>query len=102
MRTTRHAGEEVDLAAEARGAGWPVVVAAGGDGTVHNVVNGLLKDGPTRVTLGHVPVGSGNDYARALGIKAGPIHRNLPLVLTGRARRMDVGRVIDEYFVDRC
>lgn len=100
VRVTRHAGDELDLAAEAREAQWPVVVAAGGDGTVHNVVNGLLREGPTSVTLAHVPVGSGNDYARALGLKAGPVERNLPLVLAGRLRRLDVGRVFGEYFVN--
>ncbi len=88
------------LAAEARAAGWPVIIAAGGDGTVHNVANGILGDGPTNVTLGHVPVGSGNDYARALGLKRAPPERNLQLVLDGTRRRLDVGRVGDEYFVN--
>ena len=100
VRVTRHAGHELDLAGEARAGEWPVVVAAGGDGTVHNVVNGLLRDGPTAVTLAHVPVGSGNDYARALGLKTGPVERNLPLVLAGHLRRLDVGRVFGEYFVN--
>jgi diacylglycerol kinase (ATP) len=100
VHSTRRAGEEVGLAAEARKAGWPVVVAVGGDGTVHNVVNGLLQDGPTDVTLAHVPVGTGNDYAKALGLKPRAIDKNLALVLGGTVRHMDVGRALGEYFVN--
>jgi diacylglycerol kinase (ATP) len=100
VRFTRRAGEETDLAVEARAAGWPIVVAAGGDGTVHGVVNGLLADGPTSTTLAHVPVGNGNDYARALGLKAGSVRRNLVRVLGGVRRVFDVGRVGAEYFAN--
>ena len=100
VRSTRRAGHEVELAAEARIEGWPVVVAAGGDGTVHGVANGLLADGPTDVTLGHVPAGTGNDFAKLLGLKHGPVERNLPLVLHGRQRRFDVGTVLGEHFLN--
>jgi YegS/Rv2252/BmrU family lipid kinase len=100
VRNTRHAGEEIDLAVEAREAGWPVVVAAGGDGTVHNVVNGILAAGPTNIVLAHVPVGTGNDYARSLGLAARPVERNLPRVLNGVLRRLDVGCLSGEYFVN--
>jgi YegS/Rv2252/BmrU family lipid kinase len=100
VRFTRRAGDEIDLAAEARQEGWPVVVAAGGDGTVHGAVNGLLADGPTSVTLAHVPIGSGNDYARALNLKAGPVAKNLARVLEGNRRLHDVGQVEHEFFVN--
>jgi YegS/Rv2252/BmrU family lipid kinase len=100
VRVTRRAGEEIGLAAEARIAGWPVVVAVGGDGTVHGTVNGLLADGPTGVTLAHVPVGTGNDYARTLGLRPAPVPANLERVLAGRRRLLDVGRTTDEYFVN--
>jgi YegS/Rv2252/BmrU family lipid kinase len=100
VRVTHRAGEEVELAAEARSAGWPVVVAVGGDGTVHGTVNGLLADGPTAVTLAHVPVGTGNDYARTLGLRPAPVSENLERVLSGRRRLFDVGRTINEYFVN--
>ncbi len=100
VRSTRRAGQERALAAEARRDGWPVVLAVGGDGTVHGTVNGLLADGPTPVVLGHVPVGSGNDYARALGLRPAPVPDNVRRVLGGRRAAFDVGRVADEYFVN--
>jgi YegS/Rv2252/BmrU family lipid kinase len=100
VRATRRAGQERELAAHARSTGWPVVVAVGGDGTVHETVNGLLAEGPTSAVLGHVPVGSGNDYARALGLRPAPIPDNLERVLRGRRTAFDVGRAAGEYFVN--
>lgn len=100
VRPTQHAGHETELARAARQEGWPVVVASGGDGTVHGVVNGLLQDGPSDTVLGHVPVGSGNDYARVVGLRKAPVERNLALTLAGRERRLDVGRALGEYFVN--
>ena len=63
---TKHAGHAEELAYEAARAGFPMVVAAGGDGTVHEVANGLLRAGRTDVTFGVLPIGSANDYAHSL------------------------------------
>ena len=51
-----------------RAADADLVVAAGGDGTVREVVNGLAAHGPAGPALGVVPLGTGDDYARALGV----------------------------------
>lgn len=69
---TEAAGHGVELARSARSAGAELVVAAGGDGTVHEVVNGLLADGPGdgMPALGVVPMGSGCDYARTFDLPA--------------------------------
>ncbi len=69
----RHA---IALAREAAQTGVPLVVAAGGDGTVNEVANGILEaaEGQTGVastTLGVLPMGSGNDFAWGLGIRDG-------------------------------
>jgi YegS/Rv2252/BmrU family lipid kinase len=64
---TERPGHGTDFVAEARRAGVDTVVAVGGDGTVHEVVNGLLTH-HTDATLGIVPLGSGCDYARTFGI----------------------------------
>lgn len=65
---TSRAGEAVDLAAAAVADGAERVIAVGGDGTVQEVVNGLIASDGARATLGIVPVGSGNDLARSLGL----------------------------------
>jgi len=66
--------ETMRAAAEAGHAGHDLVVAAGGDGTVHLVANGLMRAGTnaaTRPALGILPLGTGNDLARTLGIPLG-------------------------------
>src|SRR5688572_13743683 len=70
FRPTSRPGEASELATRAAAEGFAVVGAAGGDGTVHEVANGLLAaPGPTPV-LAVLPLGSANDYAHALGLGA--------------------------------
>jgi diacylglycerol kinase (ATP) len=63
IEETRGRGHAVDLAARAAQAGAPIIVAAGGDGTIHEVVNGLFQSG-SEAALGLVPVGTGNDFVK--------------------------------------
>jgi len=65
---TEGAGDAFRLATEAAGEGCAVVAAAGGDGTVHEVARGLFEAGSGQTALGIVPLGTGNDLARNLGI----------------------------------
>ncbi len=64
----RPGGQAEELARQAALDGFPLVAAAGGDGTVHEVVNGLLRSGRADVTLVVAPIGSANDYAYSLGL----------------------------------
>ncbi len=63
---TKFRGHGVELARAACEQGFSVVAAAGGDGTVHDVANGLLQAKTGDATLAVVPVGSANDYAYSL------------------------------------
>ncbi len=98
---TRAPGHAVELAEAAARAGWPAVVAAGGDGTVHEVANGLLRasEGEPTVPLGIVPVGSGNDFAKLVGAPADAAAATRRL-LSGGTRRVDAGRVGDRFFTN--
>jgi diacylglycerol kinase family enzyme len=89
---TRHPGHAEELAYGAAQAGFSVVAAAGGDGTVHEVANGLLRAARPGVALQIVPVGSANDYAFSLGIDhrfPGKQRLALRHVDVGLARRDD-------------
>ena len=89
----RHATE---LAAAAAAEGYDLVVAAGGDGTVHEVVNGLVGDGNrASLPLGIIPIGSGNDLAYGLGIRESP-EEAVDRLFTGQRRTLDLGRVTDD------
>ncbi len=87
----------IELARHAAEQGFERVVAIGGDGTVHEVVNGLMQvPKANRPALGVVPMGSGNDFAYALGLPKDPAQA-LRRALTGQPRWVDVGVVEDEH-----
>lgn len=95
---TESAGHAVDLAAHA--IDFDTVLALGGDGIVHEVANGLMKmSSEVRPVLGVIPVGSGNDYARTLGV-SGSLEHVVRQVLDSRPRAMDIGRCNGEFFVE--
>lgn len=85
---TDSAGHAVELARQAALDGVPLVVAAGGDGTVHEVANGLLLSGREDVRFGILPLGSANDYLAS-------IHHETPLnaQIDDRPHAVDVARV---------
>ena len=72
FRATCKPGDAELIAIQAIRDGFGKVVAAGGDGTVHEVANGILRAGNPDVLLGVWPFGSANDYACALGITGDP------------------------------
>ena len=85
-----------ELAYQAGEQGYDMVIAIGGDGTVHEVVNGLMQvPEKKRPIFGIVPVGSGNDFAHAIGLPAKP---DVALVhaLRGEPRPVDLGMLSDE------
>ncbi len=93
---TEYPGHATELARLAGQQGYDLVVAVGGDGTVHEVVNGLMQVPPeTRPALGIVPLGSGNDFAHILSIPADPGEALLSAV-NGQPHSLDVGSVCDE------
>ena len=79
------------------------IVVAGGDGSIHEAVNGLLR-ADTRASLGIIPIGTGNDFAKACGITLD--WEQATLLLAQRiaanqpARKIDVGRMNDRFFAN--
>ena len=90
LSRTRSAGDAIALTRAALAAGATRIVAAGGDGTVHEVANAVAG---CEAELAVIPAGSGNDYARSLGVPEA-LDRAVAFAVTGRARATDAGEVI--------
>lgn len=88
---SRAPGHAAELAREASAEGVDVVVAAGGDGTVNEVVNGL-GEAAANTALGILPIGSVNVLARELGIPR-KLERAWKVLASGRIRSIDLGRI---------
>lgn len=107
LEETRGRGHALELACAAARRGAGTVVAAGGDGTIHEVVNGLLQardeGGAGEAALGVVPIGTGNDFVKTV---AGGTDRRLAYrtIADGVIRHFDLGRVRwdggSEYFMN--
>jgi diacylglycerol kinase (ATP) len=87
---TSRPGHALELAREAAAAGVGQVVAAGGDGTVHEVVNGLMAVEDARSVLGLLPIGTGNDSVKMVpGTRL--LGSALDALAAGHTARLDVG-----------
>lgn len=86
---TQARGDGEQLARAAVEAGANLVVAVGGDGTLHEVMNGVLG---SAATLGLIPFGTGNDFARALGL-FGDLDVACRALTQGRTHQVDVGTI---------
>ncbi|KUO49099.1 MAG: hypothetical protein APF76_10390 [Desulfitibacter sp. BRH_c19] len=75
------------------------IVAAGGDGTIHKVVNGIFKAGITDIPLGIIPVGTSNDIANYLGIPTNFIGA-IDVIGKRKVERIDIGETNGIYFVN--
>jgi len=100
---TENRGHAAALACRAMRSGTDLVVALGGDGTVNEVINGLLTDGvhPGVPALGVVPAGSTNVFARAIGLPNDPVEATGALlegVESGSGRTVSMGMADDRYF----
>ncbi|RRG17897.1 diacylglycerol kinase [Weissella viridescens] len=94
--------EENSAKNEARRAaldGFELIVAAGGDGTVNEVVNGIA-DLDERPVMAVIPAGTTNDYARALHIPRDNPIEAAKVILQKKAARMDIGQANDMYFMN--
>lgn len=102
-RATRKPGDATELARVAVAARIKAVLVAGGDGTVHEVVNGLVG---SDTAMGVLPVGTGNVWAKEIGLPTMGLTQPdrllaaARMLVDGEVRWVDVGRVGDRYFLN--
>ncbi|MCL8208425.1 MAG: diacylglycerol kinase family lipid kinase [Actinomycetia bacterium] len=96
VTATRDRGHATELARAVADVPGMVVISVGGDGTHHEVVNGL---GPhAAAAMAVIPAGSGNDFPAGIGVPADPALA-LEVALSGQPRAIDLGQVNDQYFL---
>ncbi len=98
---TREGGDATRLAVAAAGAGIDRVVAAGGDGTLNGVVQGLFEaDALDDVVFGVLPAGTGNNFAGNVGV--GDLPSAFEALASDRVRRLDLGTDGERVFLNSC
>ena len=98
MRLTARPRHAIELVAAAIAEGASEVLIAGGDGTIFEAVNGMLSAGPTRCALGIVPIGTGNDFVKMLGLTDWRVA--CARIAAGASRPVDIGRCGTHYFAN--
>ena len=101
LELTTHRGQGLELARQAVLEGWSTVVAAGGDGMINEVVNGLMQAAGEAEAgiLGIIPIGTANDLAEMLQLPS-DITAACQRLAIGQTRLIDVGQVNGHYFVN--
>jgi YegS/Rv2252/BmrU family lipid kinase len=109
---TQYAQHASALGSRVREQGFDYVLAAGGDGTLHQVLNGVLKHNSSEgnPSLGIIPLGTGNDFARTCGIRADG-KQIADLIFQNKPKLTDIGKIVcrdelgdelTEYFINVC
>ena len=98
VRLTSRPGEATSIAA--RSVGYDTLVVLGGDGVIHEAACGLMSlPRERRARLAVLPLGSGNDYARTLGMARNDVEAALAQLVRGTVREVEVGRVNGVHFM---
>lgn len=96
IEKTQYAGHATKLSRKAEKLGYSTVVAVGGDGTLLEVANGLIG---SSLALGVIPAGTGNDFARSIGVPSN-IEKALDFIVKNRSIPIDVGKAGGLCFVN--
>ncbi|MEP7013985.1 MAG: diacylglycerol kinase family protein [Verrucomicrobiota bacterium] len=101
--STRHPGDAEAFACKAIRAGCNYIISAGGDGTLNEIVNAIARSrGKRKVAVGILPLGTGNDFARTLGLPS-DIDENIDILRAKKTTPIDLVRVKSKhtrYFVN--
>lgn len=102
IRETAAPGDATTLARDAGAEGFNTVIVIGGDGVIHEAVNGLMAGRGSRADerpqLAIIPLGSGNDYARTLGMARNDVAAAFRQIAHGAARALDLGCVNGTFY----
>jgi diacylglycerol kinase (ATP) len=92
---TEFSGHAEQIAGEIKDK-FDVIIAAGGDGTIHEIVNGIMGG---VAALGIIPIGSGNDFIRSLAIP-NQLEKAIEVIFKNNRKKIDIGRINSRYFAN--
>lgn len=95
VQITKCRGHATEIA-EAEGSNYDIVACCGGDGTLNEVVKGMMKGGH-ETPIGYIPAGSTNDFASSIGLSLN-IKKAAKVIATGEVHKIDIGAFKDAYF----
>jgi YegS/Rv2252/BmrU family lipid kinase len=98
---TAEPGDEEELARRAISSGVETIVAVGGDGTCGRIANAIITSGAA-CRLAVVPSGTGNDFAKTLGVSKYTFEQIAELVVSGKSIDIDAGMADGYYFINSC
>ncbi len=96
VQTTQYKGHASELAADAEKSAYDLIVCCGGDGTLNEVIDGLMRT-DSKVPLGYVPAGSTNDFASSMGISL-DIKKAINNIIVNDPVYIDIGKFNSRYF----
>ena len=95
---TQKIGDATEEAARAINRNYDLLIVAGGDGTLNEVVNGIAEK-PNRPKLGLIPMGTVNDFGRALHLP-NDIMEAVDVIIQGKTVQVDIGKMNSRYFIN--
>ena len=101
IKLTTHSGHAIELAEQADLSKYKAVIASGGDGTLFEVLNGVMKNtGNFKPPIGLIPNGTGNAFMKELNLKQGDWKEAIDIIVNNHIREIDIGRV--QFGSDNC
>ena len=107
---TQYASHAEELSFDAAEKDCPLILVAGGDGTLHQVLNGIMRSNRGSTAIGLIPLGSANDFAKCCKLNTGPEHI-IMLLNAMQLKSTDVGKIncvgpsgtnTQRYFMNEC
>ena len=92
---TQYANHSVELVHQAIEKGFLNLISVGGDGTLHNIINGIMtqnKVPSNTINVGVIPVGTGNDWVRTYGISKN-VAKAIQTIIKGETKLQDIGKI---------
>jgi len=100
IRQTKAPRHGIEIARDVILQGYRKIVAVGGDGTINEVINGIMLSGKnSETTVGIIPLGGGNDFSKNFGIPSN-IEEAVKILKANKTQMIDVGKIDDRYFIN--